>query len=185
MSEWLAFGIVACREQIRRNPGILVYEDIDHFYAEKYRALEKFAADFRHRSGERRYIAGTLPELPFDHEAFDVVLSANFLMIYAPLADGGMHDGNEFGLDFHRRAFQELARVTRRELRVPGMHTWTQPPQPHPYCQPAVAELEGLGFEVDLVPSDYDDGCQGSDGCANQVLVARRRHDAGNTKGRA
>lgn len=120
MSEWLAFGIDACREQIRKNPGILVYEDIDHFYAEKYRALEKFAADFRHRSGERRYIAGALPELPFDDQAFDVVLSANFLMIYAPLADGGMHDG-----------------------------------------------------------------CQGSDGCAKQVLVARRRHDAGNTKGRA
>ena len=176
--------IDACREQIRKNPGILVYEDIDHFYAEKYRALEKFAADFRHRSGERRYIAGALPELPFDDQAFDVVLSANFLMIYAPLADGGMHDGNEFGLDFHRRAFRELARVTRRELRVPGMHTWTQPPQPHPYCQPAVAELEGLGFEVALAPSDYDDGCQGSDGCTNQVLVARRRHDAGNTKGR-
>jgi SAM-dependent methyltransferase len=146
--------IDACREQIRRNPGILVYEDIDHFYAEKYRALEKFAADFRHRSGERRYIAGALPELPFDDEAFEVVLSANFLMIYAPLADG-------------------------------GMHTWTQPPQPHPYCEPAVAELEGLGFEVALVPSDYDDGCQGSDGCTNQVLVARRCHDAGNTKGRA
>lgn len=50
-----------------------------------------------------------LPELPFGDRAFDLVLSANFLMVYAPLADGGMHDAGEFGLDFHRRAFRELA----------------------------------------------------------------------------
>lgn len=167
--------IDVCREQIRNNPGILVYDDIDRFYAEKYRALERFTADFRQRSGERRYVAGALPELSFENGAFDVVLSANFLMIYAPLADGGMHDGNEFGLEFHRRAFRELARVARRELRVPGMHTWTLPPQPHPYCEPVMAELDGLGFEVELIASDYDDGCQGRGGCANQALIARRR----------
>lgn len=131
--------IDACREQIRKNPGVLVYRDIDEFYRDKYAALERFAADFRQRSGESRYVAGALPELPFEDRAFDLVLSANFLMVYAPLQDGGMHDGTEFGLDFHRQAFRELARVTRRGLRVPGMHTWTQPPQPHPYCEPLVA----------------------------------------------
>lgn len=173
--------IDACREQIRRNPGVLVYEDIVRFYDEKYRALEKFAVDFRHRGGECRYVAGALPVLPFEDGAFDLVLSANFLMVYAPLADGGMHDGEEFGLAFHRRAFRELARVTRRELRVPGMHTWTQPPKPHPYCEPMMAELQSLGFAVDLAPSDYDDGCQaggtggGESGPVNGVLVARRR----------
>jgi len=35
-----------------------------------------------------------------------------------------------------------------------------------------------------LADGGMHDGCQGSDGCTNQVLVARRRHDAGNTKGR-
>ena len=62
-------------------------------------------------------------------------------MIYAPLADGGMHDGNEFGLEFHRGAFHELARVARHELRVPGMETWTQPPKP-PGRRDRHAELE-------------------------------------------
>jgi SAM-dependent methyltransferase len=166
--------IDACREQIRRNPGVLVYRDIEKFYAEKYRALKEFAADFRHRQGESRYVAAALPELPFEDQAFDLVLSANFLMVYAPLADGGMHDGDEFGLEFHRRAFRELARVTRRELRVPGMHTWTQPPEPHQYCEPLVAELEALGFAVELVPSDYDDGCNAAAADLQQVLVASR-----------
>ena len=171
--------IDACREQIRRNPGVLVYRDMDRFYADKYTALERFAADFRLRRGEGRYVPGALPRLPFDDQAFDIVLSANFLMIYAPLADGGMHDGKDFDLAFHREAFRELARITRRELRVTAMHTWTQPPQPHPYCEPVVHVLEESGFAVDLVPIEYDDGCQASDGHANQVLIARRRCGVG------
>lgn len=167
--------IDACREQVRKNPGALVYRNVDHFYAEKYLALERFAADFRRRSGESRYVAGALPQLPFGDGAFDLVLSANFLMVYAPLADGGMHDGSEFGLEFHRQAFRELARVTRREIRVPAMHTWKQPPGPHPYCAPMMAELEALGFAVELVPTDYDDGSCAGDrqgSLVHHVLVA-------------
>jgi SAM-dependent methyltransferase len=166
--------IDACREQIRSHPGTLVYRDIDRFYADKYAALERFAADFHRRHNDGRYVAGGLPNLPFEDRGFDVVLSANFLMIYAPLADGGMHDGTDFGLEFHRAAFRELARVTRRELRVAGMHTWTQPPEPHPYCRPVTRVLEDAGFAVELLPIEYDDGCQESGGHANQVLVARR-----------
>ena len=71
-----------------------------------------------------------------------------------------------------------LARVARRELRIPGMHTWTQPPRPHPYVEPVAAELERSGFAVELVPSDYDDGCRSADRTAStaRVLVARRRN---------
>jgi glutathione S-transferase len=54
------------------------------------------------------------------------------------------------------------------------MHTWTQPPKPHPYCEPVMRVLEEMGFAVELVPIDYDDGCQTSGGCANQALVACR-----------
>ena len=169
--------IDACREQIRRNPGVLVYRDIDRFYADKDAALQTFAADFRRRRGEGRYVPGALPSLPFEDRAFDLVLSANFLMIYAPLQDGGMHDGNDFDLAFHRRAFRELARITRRELRITGMHTWTQPPRLHPYCQPVMQVLDELGFASDLVPIDYDDGCQAGDGHVNQALVSRRGAD--------
>lgn len=97
--------------------------------------------------------------------------------LHRHLANGNTYDGDAFGLDFHLLAFQELARVTRGELRVPGMHTWTQPPKRHPYCQPVIERLQGLGFAVELVPSNYDDGCQaeGREGQpVNQVLVARR-----------
>jgi len=166
--------IDACREQLRRKPGVLVYRDIDRFYTDKNAALSTFAADFRCRQGEGRYVVGALPRLPFPDASFDLVVSANFLFIYAPLADGGMHDGDDFGLDFHVRALRELARVTRHELRVAGVHTWTQPPAPHPYCKPVVRALEEAGLTVALLPSDYDDGCRDGGGQLPQVLVARR-----------
>lgn len=44
--------------------------------------------------------SGALPELPFEDRAFDLTLTGNFLLVYAPLADGGMHDGAECGLGF-------------------------------------------------------------------------------------
>lgn len=167
--------IESCREQIRKSPGVLAYRDIDAFYRQKYLALERFAADFRLGRSMGRYVAAALPRLPFADASFDLVLSGNFLMIYAPLADGGMHAGNDFDLEFHRLAIRELARVTRGELRVTGIHTWTQPPKPHPYCEPVTRALEDAGCDVRRLPIDYDDGCQTGGEHVNQVLVAHRR----------
>ncbi|MEI8227749.1 MAG: hypothetical protein WCH77_05735 [Planctomycetota bacterium] len=166
--------IDACREQIRRNPDALVYGDIEAFYRDKYAALERFAVDFASRRNEDRYVAGALPLQPFADRSFDLVVTANFLMVYAPLADGGMHDGEDFDLGFHLSAVDELARVTRGELRISGMHTWKQPPTRHPYCHPMMNRLEEIGFRTELVASRYDDGCSAVDQSCNHVLVARR-----------
>ena len=86
-----------CRQrpgQLRRHPDALVYGDIEAFYREKYAALERFSADYRKRRDTGRYVAGALPSLPFADQAFDLVITANFLMVYAPLGDGGMHDSD-------------------------------------------------------------------------------------------
>ena len=166
--------IDACREQIRRNPEVLLYADIEAFYRDKYTALERFAADFTTRRNEGRYVAGALPSLPFADTSFDLVLTANLLMVYAPLEDGGMSQGTDFGLAFHLRAVEELARVTKSELRISGMHTWKHPPERHPYCHPMMNRLEELGMRAELVQSHYDDGCSITNPACNQVLVARR-----------
>lgn len=47
--------------------------------------------------------------------------------------------------------------------------------QPHPYYVPVSRVLEEAGFAVELVPTDYDDGCHASGGHANDALVAKRR----------
>ncbi len=55
-----------------------------------------------------RYLAASLPRLPFPAGRFDLVLSSHFLFTYADRLD----------LEFHRAALCELHRVARREVRV-------------------------------------------------------------------
>ncbi|MFD2613261.1 class I SAM-dependent methyltransferase [Paenibacillus gansuensis] len=65
-------------------------------------ALERFADDFQHRPD--RYIAASLPTLPFEDESFDLVLCSHFLFLY----------GTQLDAEFHRQALKELLRVCRR-----------------------------------------------------------------------
>lgn len=50
----------------------------------------------------------TLPSLPFKDEAFDMVVSAHFLFMYADRLD----------YEFHLTALNELLRVTKEEIRI-------------------------------------------------------------------
>jgi SAM-dependent methyltransferase len=54
------------------------------------------------------YVAGSLPQLPFQDESFDLVLSSHLLFMYA----------DRLGANFHVAAAREMARVARREVRI-------------------------------------------------------------------
>lgn len=54
------------------------------------------------------YIPSILPDLPFEDNQFDLILSAHFLFMYADRLD----------LDFHRKTIKEMIRVSRREIRI-------------------------------------------------------------------
>ena len=68
------------------------------------------AAIFSHDIDEHpeRYLAASLPDLPFGDRQFDVVVSSHFLFTYADRLDA----------DFHVAALIELLRVCSREVRV-------------------------------------------------------------------
>jgi hypothetical protein len=55
-----------------------------------------------------RYVAASLPALPFDDGTFDVVLSSHFLFTYA----------DRLSLDTHLHALQELSRVGTGDVRI-------------------------------------------------------------------
>ena len=112
----------------------------------------------------------SLPTLPFADGSFDRVLTANFLMLYACVADGGLYDGKEFDLDFHLRSVDELARVSKHEIRMSPTRAASSPWGEHPYLQAVMERLRSHQFTVELVPSVYDDGF----GTDNHLLVARR-----------
>jgi len=81
------------------------------FRTSKLPTLETFLADFA-TNGDK-YVAASLPHLPFADQAFDLVLSSHFLFCYAPVGEGGILETEQFDLDFHIKAVQELARVTK------------------------------------------------------------------------
>ncbi|MFE6498335.1 class I SAM-dependent methyltransferase [Kitasatospora sp. NPDC057738] len=82
------------------------YADADDMIRQWTANARTFRADIAARP--ERYVAGSLPQLPFADDSFDLVLSSHLLFSY----------GNRLDEDFHRAALLELARVARREVRI-------------------------------------------------------------------
>ncbi|MEU3569120.1 methyltransferase domain-containing protein [Kitasatospora sp. NPDC036755] len=82
------------------------YTDPDDMIRRWKASARAFRADIVARP--ERYLAGSLPRLPFADDSFDLVLSSHLLFSY----------GNRLGEDFHRAGLRELARVARREVRI-------------------------------------------------------------------
>lgn len=69
-------------------------------------AARLFLDDFKRRPD--RYVAGALPNLPFADSSFDLVVCSHLLFTWSDVLSA----------QWHRRAFAELARVARQEIRV-------------------------------------------------------------------
>ncbi|MEV6219954.1 hypothetical protein [Nocardia sp. NPDC051833] len=79
-------------------------------------AARRFAADLR--AAPDRYIAASLPELPFPDKSFDLSLSSHLLFSYADRLDA----------EFHLSALLELSRVTEGEARLYPLLDYTGAP---------------------------------------------------------
>ena len=132
--------------------------------------LEGLAAFLADREAHpERYVTASLPELPFETDSFDLVLSGHLLFSYAPVADGGLMAGAGLDLDWHRRALEELRRVSRAHLRLYPAHTQVSPAERHPYAQALLAEL-AAPWQGEFVPRSFD---QGFSGCTDGLELRR------------
>ena len=87
------------------------YGDPEGHREMRNKAATVFSRDFEVH-GER-YVAASLPDLPYEDHHFDLVLSSHFLFTYSDRLDE----------DFHYRALIELHRICRRQVRVfPLLH---------------------------------------------------------------
>ncbi|MGW3226930.1 hypothetical protein [Kitasatospora sp. NPDC001095] len=82
------------------------YADADDMIRRWTANARAFGADIAARP--ERYVAGSLPALPFADDSFDLALCSYLLFSY----------GNRLGGEFQRAGLLELARVARREVRV-------------------------------------------------------------------
>ncbi|WP_319508747.1 class I SAM-dependent methyltransferase [uncultured Methanolobus sp.] len=97
-------------EQTRANQDKFVWGNIssvEELGKIRMDSMGLFLEDFEEGKKQGRYIAGELPELPFDNNSFDLALVSHLLFLYS----------EQLSLEFHLQAIDELLRVA-HEVRI-------------------------------------------------------------------
>lgn len=148
-------------DQIRAKPGLFrlkTFQSLAAAESERRSAARWFLADYEGNARHGHYVRGALPLLPFLDGAFDLVLCAHLLFIYAA----------RFDFAWHLAACLELARVSGGEVRIhPVCGT---DGRPYPGLEKLRRELRTHGVHSEVVPVDYE-FFAGS----NSMLVLTRR----------
>jgi hypothetical protein len=120
------------------------FPSIDAAEVDRRTAAQRFLTDYAAHFVHGRYVGGALPRLPFLDGAFDLVLCAHLLFVYA----------RRFDFAWHLAACRELVRVSAGEVRI------------HPLCgvdgrrYPELArlrrELLGEGITSEIIAVDYE-----------------------------
>jgi hypothetical protein len=154
--------------QVMRNPEGFVwgyFRDADHLCECRLAAMRTFMADFEAVKRVGRYVAASLPKLPFHDRQFSLAVVSHLLFLYSEHLD----------LAFHIAGFEELLRVA-DELRVFPLLGLDRKWSPH--VGPVREHLELAGFEVDIVAVPYE--FQKAEAHAgNRMLRVRRGPTAG------
>lgn len=107
-------------------------------------AARRFLTDYEAHFAHDRYVGASLPALPFASGAFDFVLCAHLLFIYA----------HRFDYAFHFAACRELVRVARSEVRIHPL--CGADGRPYPEFDRLRKDLDAGGFESEVREVDYE-----------------------------
>jgi hypothetical protein len=136
------------------------FRDPDHLGECRLAAMRRFLADFEQGKGQRRYVTASLPELPFKDRQFSLALVSHFLFLYS----------EQFDLDFHIAAFEDLLRVA-GEVRVFPLLGLDSRGSPH--VGPIRDHLTRAGFEVEVAAVEYEFQ-RAEDHAGNRMMRVRR-----------
>ncbi|SDN65046.1 class I SAM-dependent methyltransferase [Alkalicoccus daliensis] len=118
------------------------FSNINKLKSHRLRALKDCTDDMKEAAN--RYVPVTLPELPFNNEEFDLILSAHFLFMYADRLD----------YQFHLETLQELLRVCREEVRIFPLVDLEGKRYEH--LDEVISFLAGQGYQVEEVKVRYE-----------------------------
>jgi hypothetical protein len=118
--------------------------------AQRRNSMEVFLQDYESGPNKQRYVAASLPSLPFADSAFDLVLSGNLLFIYSDPESGGMLENSPFDYQFHKNAIVEMLRVCRGQVRIYPL----QGPAvaEHSYLRQIILDCREMGIMAELQP---------------------------------
>jgi SAM-dependent methyltransferase len=106
-------------------------------------AMTRFIDDFEQGGKDGRYIPGSLPDLCFPNNKFDLAICSHFLFLYSGQLDKG----------FHLHAISEMCRVA-REIRIFPLLQLGSKPSPH--VPGVISYFSESGFSVDIVKVNYE-----------------------------
>lgn len=140
-------------EQTRASAHRFVWDrfaDADDLGRARLEAAELFLADFERGREEKRYIAASLPSLPFADGEFELGLCSHLLFLYSEQLD----------LEFHRASMREMLRVCRSVRVFPLLDLQGERCK---YLQPVITALQANGFETQVRRVEYEfqrGGCE-------------------------
>lgn len=132
--------------ETRRNQGNFVWETIkspEELGRVRMEAMERFLGDYEVGRREGRYVAGSLPKLPFGDGEFDLALCSHLLFLYS----------EHLSLDFHRQAVAEMCRVA-MEVRIFPLIDLDL--NKSGYVPVICDEMRASGFEVEIARVPYE-----------------------------
>lgn len=134
-------------EQSQKNQDRFVWDIItspEELGQIRLKAMNRFLEDYDQGRKDGRYMAASLPKLPFPSGSFDLALCSHFLFLYS----------DNLSLGFHEKAITEMCRVA-NESRIFPLVTYNS--QPSPYVSPLLRNLETVGLEalIEKVPYEF------------------------------
>lgn len=145
--------------QVKQNPQRYLwtfFQDPDDLGRARLEVMRAFLQDFQAGLASGRYRAATLPSLPFEDGRFDLALCSHLLFLYS----------EQFSLEFHLEAIQELLRVASQVRIFPLLALDCQP---SPHLASVEQHFTGQGYNVEIrdVPYEFQRG-------GNQMMTLGR-----------
>jgi len=144
--------------QLERNKERYVWDSLGSVEALgniRLAAMEKFLEDYDLGKKQRRYIEGSLPQLDFADNQFDLALCSHYLFLYS----------QQVSLQAHIESLQALCRMA-KQVRVYPLLALDGQPSPHLSATISALEQSGLSAQLADVSYEFQRG-------AKQMLVVR------------
>jgi hypothetical protein len=130
-------------------------ESVDELGRVRMGAMELFLDSYEQGKLDKKYMPGSLPNLPFADNEFEISLSSHFLFLYT--------DNLSYG--FHVEAINEMLRVSKEARIFPMLDVNASK---SPYVERIIAEFQMEEIEIRKV--DYEFQIDG-----NELLIIRKR----------
>ena len=119
------------------------FKDADDLGRARMKAARLFLEDYERGRAAERYIAASLPLLPFEDQQFDVGLCSHLLFLYSEQLD----------LEFHLASMREMLRVCRTVRVFPLLDLNGERSK---YLQPVIESLRADGAQVEVRRVGYE-----------------------------